>query len=298
MSQCVEGVNVSTSELSQMSTYVWSRERELVPVYERLLALGSTTECLDLIQELCSIHHEKMSDCTALLAAVGVEPPGDFVSVSTDGDLNSLLPLIWTKENQVLDEGWLRIDPMLSDESARAILLRGSRRHSRQLQLLREIARKCNITLVIVTGPVISPAPHLTPVPMPPSTGPVHGMVEYIVQPGDTMWLIAQRFHVSLDALIRANPQIANPEMIFPGEIVRIPSGGMTPGTGPMHPGTHPGGMGGRRYIVKEGDTIEIIAVRFGLNVSELTAFNPDLRPPFRLTPGQVIMIPASGAVG
>ncbi|MGE5578569.1 MAG: SafA/ExsA family spore coat assembly protein [Bacillota bacterium] len=289
---------MSTSELSQMSTFVWSRERELVPVYERLLALGSTTDCLELIQELCSIHREKMSDCTALLAAVGVDPPGDFMSLDTDGDLNTLLPLIWTKENQALDEGWLRIDPILTDEGARAILIRASRRHSRQLQLLREIARRCNITLIIVTGPVISPAPIPVPVPMPPHPGPVQGVVEYIVQPGDTMWLISQRFGVSLDTLIRANPQITNPEMIFPGEIVRIPSGGMMPGPAPMPPGPHPGGMGGRRYIVREGDTIEIIAVRFGLNVSELTAFNPDLRPPFRLTPGQVIMIPSSGAVG
>lgn len=287
---------MSTSELSQMSTFVWSRERELLPVYERLLTLGSTTDCLDLIQELCNIHHEKLSDCTALLAAVGVEPPGDFMSLSTDGDLSTLLPLIWTRENQVLDEGWLRIDPILTDEGARAILIRASRRHSRQLQLIREIARRCNITLIIVTGPVITPGPHPMPVP-PPHPGPVQGVVEYIVQPGDTMWLISQRFGVSLDTLIKANPQITNPEMIFPGEIVRIPSGGM-PGPGPMPPGPHPGGMGGRRYIVREGDTIEIIAIRFGLNVSELTAFNPDLKPPFRLTPGQVIMIPSAGAVG
>jgi LysM repeat protein len=46
------------------------------------------------------------------------------------------------------------------------------------------------------------------------------------------------------------------------------------------------------------GDTIELIAARFSLNVSELTAFNPDLRPPYTLSPGQVIMIPSMGAVG
>jgi LysM repeat protein len=111
------------------------------------------------------------------------------------------------------------------------------------------------------------------------------------------MWLISRRFGVSLDALIRANPQIRNPEMIFPGEIVRIPTmGGTTPMPGT--PSTGGGGMGGRRYIVRQGETIEVISVRFGLNVSELAAFNPELRPPYVLTPGQVIMIPSSGAVG
>ncbi len=281
-------------QLTEASVFVWSRERELVPVYDRLLTLGATSDCLEAISELCALHSEKMTDCTALLAAVGVEPPGTFRSLDTSGDMNTILPMIWTGENEVLDQGWLRIDPMINEESARTILIRASRRHARQLQLLREIARKCNITLIIITtpGPVVTPVP--VPMPMPPAPGPVMGVVEYIVQPGDTMWLIAGRFGVSLDALIRANPQIRNPDMIFPGEIVKIPTAGAhmpmpTPGTG---------GMGGRRYIVREGESIEIIAVRFGLNVSELAAFNPELRPPYTLTPGQVIMIPSSGAVG
>ena len=285
-------------QLTETSVFTWSRERELVPVYDRLLALGATTDCLDAIQELCGIHNDKMTDCTALLAALGVEPPGNYLSLDTAGDMNTILPLIWSKENDSLDSGWLRMDPFIQDESARAILIRGSRRHARQLQLLKEIARKCNITLIIVMpGHPIPPMPLPTPVPT-PTQPPVAGVVEYCVQQGDTMWLISRRFGISLDALIRANPQIRNPEMIFPGEIVRIPTmGASLPISGTMPPHS-PGGMGGRRYIVRQGETIEIIAVRFGLNVSELTAFNPELRPPFILSPGQVLMIPSAGAVG
>lgn len=287
-----------TQDLNDASVFVWSRERELVPVYDRLLSVASTSECLEEIKELCDIQNEKMTDCTALLAAVGIEPPGNYMSLDTSGDLDTLLPLIWSRENEALDQGWLRVDPLIDDEAARAILLRGSRRHSRQMQLIREIARKCNITLIIVnTQPGSAPGhmPGPGPWPIHPSPAPpVMGTTQYIVQQGDTMWIIAKRFGVSLDDLIRANPQVRNPDLINVGEVLRIPgAGSVMPGPYPIHDGG-----GGRRYVVRMGDTIEIIAVRFSLNVTELTAFNPDLRPPYTLTPGQVLMIPSMGAVG
>lgn len=280
-------------ELTEASVFMWSRERELVPVYDRLLVLGATTDCLAEIKELCAIHRDKMADCDSLLAALRIDAPGDFLSLETGDDMESVMSLIWNRENESLDGGWLRVDPFIDDESARAILIRGSRRHARQLQLLKEIARRCGITLIIIAPRRPVPVPTPVPTPMP---GPILGVLDYIVQPGDTMWLISRRFGVSLDALIRANPQIRNPELIFPGEIIHIPGVGAAPG-GPMVPGPVPG-AGARRYVVMQGETIETIARKFGLNVSELAAFNPQLQPPFMLTPGQVIMIPAAGAVG
>lgn len=283
-------------QLTEASVFMWSRERELVPVYDRLLTLGASTDCLEEIRELCALHQDKVTDCTALLAALGVEAPGDYASLETPEDVKAVIILVWNKENESLDRGWLRLDPLIEDESARAILIRASRRHARQIQLLKEIARKCKITLIVV-APGVSPWPVPAPCPTPVMPPAVGGVQEYIVQPGDTMWLIAARFGVTLDELIRANPQIRNPELIYPGEIIRIPRGGAVSGTAPSPPA---GGMGpaGRRYIVRQGDTIEIIARRFGLNVSELAAFNPQLEPPYTLAPGQVIMIPAGGAVG
>ena len=47
----------------------------------------------------------------------------------------------------------------------------------------------------------------------------------YTVISGDTLWDIAQDHNVSLDALIAANPQIANPDLIFPDQQIQIPSG-------------------------------------------------------------------------
>ena len=45
----------------------------------------------------------------------------------------------------------------------------------------------------------------------------------YIVRKGDTLWGIAKRYGVKLAALITANPQIRNPNLIYPGDRVNIP---------------------------------------------------------------------------
>ena len=45
----------------------------------------------------------------------------------------------------------------------------------------------------------------------------------YLVKKGDTLWGIAKRCGVSLTALIAANPQIKNPNLIYPGDRVTIP---------------------------------------------------------------------------
>ena len=45
----------------------------------------------------------------------------------------------------------------------------------------------------------------------------------YTVRKGDTLWGIARRYGVELTALIAANPQIKNPNLIYPGNEVTIP---------------------------------------------------------------------------
>ena len=45
----------------------------------------------------------------------------------------------------------------------------------------------------------------------------------YTVRKGDTLWGIAKRQGVALTALIAANPQIKNPNLIYPGDRVRLP---------------------------------------------------------------------------
>ncbi len=62
-------------------------------------------------------------------------------------------------------------------------------------------------------------AGHVIPPPPPCPNGFI-----YTVQPGDTMFSIAQRFGVSLQALINANPQVTDPNVIFPGQQLCVPT--------------------------------------------------------------------------
>ena len=66
-----------------------------------------------------------------------------------------------------------------------------------------------------------SPAvPSLQPVPEPkPTTEPK----TYKVKKGDTLSKIAKAHKVTLKKLIAANPQIKNPDLIHPGDIITIP---------------------------------------------------------------------------
>jgi spore coat assembly protein SafA len=122
-----------------------------------------------------------------------------------------------------------------------------------------------------------------TTAPPPPTTCPP-GTFRYTVQPGDSMWRIAQRFGVSLNALIAANPQIPNPSLIFPGQIVCVPT------TAPPPPTTCPPGT--FRYTVQPGDSMWKIAQRFGVSLNALIAANPQISDPSRIFPGQIVCVP------
>jgi uncharacterized YkwD family protein/spore coat assembly protein SafA len=48
----------------------------------------------------------------------------------------------------------------------------------------------------------------------------------YSVTGNDTMWTISKQHGISLSSLIKANPQVANPNIIWPGMVLNIPSTG------------------------------------------------------------------------
>lgn len=45
----------------------------------------------------------------------------------------------------------------------------------------------------------------------------------YTVVSGDSLWKIAVKYQVGISELIAANPKIANPSLIYPGQVVNIP---------------------------------------------------------------------------
>lgn len=71
------------------------------------------------------------------------------------------------------------------------------------------------------------------------------GTGTYTVRSGDSMSRIASSHGVSLSALERANPQVKNPNLIYPGEKLNIPGGGGDTFTPPPSGGGNTGGTGG-----------------------------------------------------
>lgn len=118
---------------------------------------------------------------------------------------------------------------------------------------------------------------------VPPPPAVCRGFL-YRIQPGETLATIAQRFGVSVSAILAANPQIVNPNQIFVNQLICIPVGAPPPPTPPC--------PDGRLYTVQPGDTLFSIAQRFGVSVAEILAANPQIVNPDVLEVGQVICIP------
>ena len=45
----------------------------------------------------------------------------------------------------------------------------------------------------------------------------------YTVVKGDSLWKIAVKYQVGLDEIISANPQIKEPDLIYPGDVIYVP---------------------------------------------------------------------------
>ncbi len=52
----------------------------------------------------------------------------------------------------------------------------------------------------------------------------------HTVVKGDSMWKIAVKYQIGVSEIIEANPQIANPNLIYPGQVLTVPEldGGVT----------------------------------------------------------------------
>lgn len=114
-----------------------------------------------------------------------------------------------------------------------------------------------------------TPSKPATPAPQ-PST------VTYTVQPGDTLSGIAATYNTTYQHLAAING-IANPNLIYPGQVLTISGGGA-----PAPQQTV--------YTVKSGDTLSGIAAAFGTTYQRLAAVN-GISNPSLIYPGQQIVI-------
>ena len=100
----------------------------------------------------------------------------------------------------------------------------------------------------------------------------------YEVQHGDSLHRIAAEHGVSLAALLAANPQVRNPDVIYPGARLNLPEQGAD-----------------ARYTVRPGDTLQHVAADHGLTLKALLAANPQVHNPDVIHVGDALHLPPLG---
>ena len=121
----------------------------------------------------------------------------------------------------------------------------------------------------------------------PPGQG--GGIVHY-VGAGESLYGIAAQYGVSAEAIMRQNG-LVNPDLIYAGQALVIPSGAYRPG--PVY--ANPGGYGcADYYYVQEGDTLSGIAWRSGTTTETLLRLN-NLHNANFVFAGQRLCVPARG---
>ncbi|MDG1325311.1 MAG: LysM peptidoglycan-binding domain-containing protein, partial [Opitutales bacterium] len=106
----------------------------------------------------------------------------------------------------------------------------------------------------------------------------VHAESTHVVRKNETLSAIAQKYGISANA-IQAYNGISNPNLLFVGKKLKIPSG-----SNPEVP-----------YVVRKGDSLSIIASRFGVSLSALSSRN-GIASPNLIKVGQKIIIPVKGS--
>jgi LysM repeat protein len=133
------------------------------------------------------------------------------------------------------------------------------------------------------TAPVLSDTPPLE------GTAARSGTSTYVVQEGDTLATIAERFNIDFQTLLSLNPDI-DPDLIVVGqELVVPPEQGAAGSATPV-----PEGFSGLiEYEVVSGDTLLEIANRFNSSVAAIVAEN-GLENANDIQVGVVLQIPAN----
>lgn len=57
-----------------------------------------------------------------------------------------------------------------------------------------------------------------------PSEAQAQGYDQYRVKSGDSMWKIALKYQIGVSEIINANPQIENPNLIYPNQVLKVPN--------------------------------------------------------------------------
>ena len=109
--------------------------------------------------------------------------------------------------------------------------------------------------------------------------------ITYTVQRGDTLWAIARRYGTTSGEIAEIN-NISNPNLIYPGQELRIPTNSTTEGEETR-------GTGDIIYTVQRGDTLSKIAREYNVTVAHIVELN-DITNPNLIYPGEKLRITES----
>lgn len=129
-----------------------------------------------------------------------------------------------------------------------------------------------------------SPTPNILPSAVPPTAVPSNDrcitFIDYVVQPGDTLYSISMRYVTSIELMARFGISSVN---IVPGSTIRLPIGDATC----CPPGWMP-------YAVQVGQSAFGIATQTGTTVQELQRVN-GLDANYSVYAATIICVPQSG---
>ena len=111
------------------------------------------------------------------------------------------------------------------------------------------------------------------------------GTIIHVVEPGENLTVIAARYGTTVDAIVQAN-DIVNPNLIYVGQRLIIPSGGQQPSELPRQATVH---------VVRSGEYLSQIARLYETSVWALAVAN-DLANPSLIYPDQRLIIPTPSA--
>ena len=135
---------------------------------------------------------------------------------------------------------------------------------------------------------IVSPTPYVAPV------APAANAEIYIVQPGDMLSKLAVRFDTTTKTLVSMN-NLSNPDELFVGQELRVPSGSLSSGGYSSAPASHSSVKKGGEYTIQKGDTLSGIAVAAEVSLSDLRTLN-NIKDD-KIFEGKTIYIPSDGVV-
>jgi len=122
-------------------------------------------------------------------------------------------------------------------------------------------------------------------------TAPANDVV-YLVQAGDTLGKIAERYNVSIDAIVQAN-NLPNADQISAGQSLVIPVSGSAAGDSGAGATADTDGTAEQTHIVQAGENLFRIGLRYGFTVEAVGSYN-NITYPYTIYVGQTIRIPPS----